>query len=146
MAGTLLDPRLAVIILFTTTIVFFVAFIIMLFVYGVKTAELISPADCPIPLNTYAVSPATTGTASACGTTECVFQAASLQAAVNICNAQPTVCSQFTWSDLTGTMTFVTSPQPHPTVNVYTRPVVGPEAGGAAQQLLGRERGKPGYF
>lgn len=120
------DGRVILVILLMTTIVFFIGFVVMLFVYFTKTAQLIQPGNCLSTTNTYLATPATTGPILTCTTGPCVFQATTLQAAVSLCQSQPTICKQFVWAAQTGTVAFVGTPFTATTntdVNLYTAPV-----------------------
>jgi flagellar basal body-associated protein FliL len=113
------NGRVVLIILLVTSVLFFLAFVILLFVYFFQLSNLIDPANCPAAVNNYAVLPSYTGTVTA------TFTAASLQDAVNVCNGNTTQCSQFIWTQDAATVSFVTNPVPStdPNLNLYIRPV-----------------------
>ena len=118
------NGRVVLIILLVTSVLFFIGFVTVLFVYFYQLANLISVEDCPGAVNNYGVIPATTGTPlNNCNNTTCSFAAVTLQDAINQCNTQATVCNQFVWSQDTGVVTFVTNQVPgDPNVNLYIRP------------------------
>lgn len=117
------NGRVVLIILLVTSVLFFIAFVITLFVYFYQLSNLISVSDCPAAVNNYGVLPATTGTPlNSCNGATCTFTANTLQDAVNQCNSQPAVCSQFVWEP--GTVTFVSNPvgSSDLNMNLYIRP------------------------
>lgn len=114
----MLDGRALFIVLLSTTVLFFISFIIVLFVYVTQTANFIDPSECLN--NVIVVHPATSGVIRQCGSGNCTFPATSLQAAVNECSARADICQNFLWDG--ANVTFVNRPFNESSVdnNVYS--------------------------
>jgi hypothetical protein len=93
---------------------FFIGLVVLLILYFSQTADLINPDNCVAAYGTYAVTPSQTGTVlTNCvqpdGTIGgCTFVAATLQDAINTCNANREMCSSFAYDG--SNITFVASP------------------------------------
>ncbi len=104
-------------------ILFFIAFIVMLVLFFVQRSKLINPDSCPActPTGNYVVLPGTGGTINRCGDNLCAFRAQTLTEAIRICDQQASICDQFTWTEGSATVSFISTSAPDPTLNLYVR-------------------------
>lgn len=86
-------------------------FIVGIYFYFKKSAELIDPSRCPIVQGNYGVQPLKSGTSvfrcGTNGTSECSFTVRSLNEAITTCNNYLNICQGFSYSPSTQNMRFI---------------------------------------